>query len=129
MTTELQFLTLAALWNLVVWVPYILNMISVRGLKDAVGYPESPPPMAPWAQRLKAAHYNGVENLVVFATGIVVAHLVGANSDATAVCAVVYFCARVLHTIVYAAAVPWLRTLTFAVAWLATLCIFFQILT
>ncbi len=128
MTVELQYLTLAALWNAIVWIPYILNMISVRGLANAVGYPENPEPMAPWAQRLKAAHYNGVENLVLFATVILVAHATGANNKATAVCALVYLLARIVHTIVYALAVPWLRTLSFAVSWLALLCIFAQIL-
>ena len=128
MTVELKYLTLAALWNAVIWMPYILNLIAVRGIKDAVGYPADPAPMAGWAQRLKAAHNNSVENLVLFATIIVVAHLVDANNNATAVCAMVYFFARIVHTIVYAAAVPWLRTLSFAVSWLALLCIFAQIL-
>ena len=128
MTPELKYLALAAAWNAVIWIPYILNMIAVRGLKDAVGYPENPLPMANWAQRLKAAHYNSVENLVVFASAILVAHLAGANNKATAVCAMVYFYARILHTVVYAAAVPWLRTLTFAVSWLALLCILAQVL-
>lgn len=128
MSVELKYLTLAALWNAVIWVPYILNMIAVRGLKDAVSYPENPPPMAAWAQRLKAAHYNSVENLVVFATVILVAQFAGMNNKATAVCAMTYFFARVVHTIVYALAVPWLRTLSFAVAWMSLLCIFAQIL-
>lgn len=128
MTPELKYLALAATWNAIIWIPYILNMISVRGLQDAVGYPENPPPMAAWAQRLKAAHYNSVENLVVFASAILVAHLAGANNRATAVCAMVYFYARIVHTVVYALAVPWLRTLSFAVAWLALLCILAQVL-
>ena len=128
MTTELTYLTLAAAWNAVMWIPYILNLISVRGLKDAVGYPDNPPPMAAWAERLKAAHYNSVENLVLFATVVLVAHVSGANNRATAVCAAVYFWSRIVHSVVYALAVPWLRTLSFAVAWLALLCIFAQIL-
>ncbi|NNF17757.1 MAG: MAPEG family protein [Gammaproteobacteria bacterium] len=128
MTTELKYLTLAAAWNAVIWIPYILNLVSVRGLKDAVSYPVDPPAMADWAQRLKAAHYNSVENLVLFATVILVAHLAGASNKATAVCAMTYFYARIVHTVVYTLAVPWLRTLSFAVAWLALLCIFAQIL-
>ena len=55
----------------------LLNLIIVRGPKDAVGYPEHPQPIAPWADRLKAAHYNAVENLVVFAALILVAHAGG----------------------------------------------------
>ncbi|MDH3645458.1 MAG: MAPEG family protein [Gammaproteobacteria bacterium] len=128
MTVELKYLTLAAAWNAIIWIPYILNVISVRGVKDAVGYPANPKPMAEWAQRLKSAHYNSVENLVLFATVVLVAHVAGVTNEATAVCAMTYFWARIVHTVVYAFAVPWLRTLSFAVAWLALLCFFAQIL-
>lgn len=31
--------------------PYILDRVAVRGLADAVGYPENPRPQSPWAQR------------------------------------------------------------------------------
>lgn len=128
MTTELKYLALAAAWNAVIWIPYILNMISVRGLKEAVGYPDNPAPMAAWAERLKAAHYNAVENLVLFAAVILVADAAGIVNDATAASAVVFFWARVVHTISYTFAVPWVRTLSFAVGWAAVLCILSQIL-
>lgn len=128
MTTELKYLALAAAWNAVIWIPYILNMISVRGLKEAVGYPDNPAPMAAWAERLKAAHYNAVENLVLFAAVILVADAAGIANDATAASAVVFFWARVVHTISYTFAVPWVRTLSFAVGWAAVLCILSQIL-
>ncbi len=51
MTIELTYLTLLTLIIALMWIPYILNMIIVRGLVDAVGYPESPKPLAPWATR------------------------------------------------------------------------------
>jgi uncharacterized MAPEG superfamily protein len=129
MNTELKYLALAAAWNAVIWIPYILNTISVRGLKAAVGYPENPAPIAPWAQRLKAAHYNAVENLVLFATVILVANAAGATNDATSASAVTFFWARVVHTLTYTFAVPWIRTLAFAVGWAAVLCILAQILS
>lgn len=128
MNTELTYLALAAAWNAVIWVPYILNLIAVRGLRQAVGYPENPQPIAPWAQRLKAAHYNAVENLVLFATVVIVAQAAGATNDATAASAVTFFWARVVHTLSYTFAVPWVRTLAFAVGWAAVLCILAQIL-
>ena len=128
MTVELKYLALAAAWNAVIWIPYILNMIAVRGLADAVGYPDDPPPMAGWAQRLKAAHYNAVENLVLFASVILVAHAADLANEATAASAATYFWARVVHTLSYTFAVPWVRTLAFAVGWAAILCILAQIL-
>ena len=93
----------------------------MRGLTTAVAYPENPAPLAPWAQRMKAAHYNAVENLVVFAALVIVAHIVGVSDGVTATAAMVYFWARVAHVLVYTFAIPWLRTLTFAVGYVAML--------
>lgn len=121
MSTELTYLVLAATLTALTWIPYILNSISVRGITDAVGYPENPAPLAPWAQRMKAAHYNSVENLVVFAALVIVAHLAGVSDAATASAAMVYFWARVAHLVVYTLGIPWLRTLTFATGYVAML--------
>ena len=128
MTIELTYLVYVAVFTVLMWVPYILNLIAVRGLSDAVGYPADPKPIAPWAQRLKAAHYNAVENLVVFAPLILVAHVAGANGAATATCAMVYFWARIVHALAYTFAIPWVRTLAFATGVGAMLCIAAQLL-
>src|SRR5512136_1383332 len=97
MTTELRYLALVALLTAVTWIPYILNEIMVRGVMDAVGYPENPKPLAPWARRMKAAHYNSVENLAVFAALVLTAHAAGISNAAIAGSATVYFWARVVH--------------------------------
>ena len=115
MTVELKYLALVAAFTAVMWIPYILNVIMVRGVMDAVGYPENPKPLAPWARRMKAAHYNAVENLVVFAALVLIAHVAGAKSEATALAAVIYFWARVVHFLAYTFAVSWVRTLAFSV--------------
>ena len=128
MTTELFCLTTITVLTAVMWVPYTLNMIGVRGLADAVGYPADPQPLAPWATRMKAAHYNAVENLVVFAVLVLVAHALGVSDNATQTSAVVYFWARVAHFLAYTFAVPWVRTLGFVIGSLSQLCIAWQIL-
>jgi uncharacterized MAPEG superfamily protein len=128
MTTELLYLTLVSAFTALLWLPYILNAVMVRGLTAAVGYPENPPPLSPWAQRMKAAHYNAVENLVVFAALVLVAQSAGANNEVTATACMVYFWARVAHFLVYAAGVPWVRTLTFFVGFLCQVAIAWQIL-
>ena len=115
MNTELRYLALVSALTGLLWVPYILNEIMVRGLLDAVGYPENPRPLARWAQRLKAAHYNAVENLVVFAALVLVAGVAGIHDPAIATAAAVYFWARVVHAAAYTLAVPWVRTLSFVV--------------
>ena len=129
MSTELTYLSYTILLTALLWVPYILNAMSIRGLADTVGYPTQPAPLAPWAQRLKAAHYNAVENLVLFAPAVLVVEVMGINGPATAASSVVYFLARLVHALVYAFAVPYLRTLAFAVGWASVICILWQILS
>jgi len=127
MTTELYYLALVTTFTAVMWIPYILNMITVRGILDAVGYPVDPKPMALWAVRMKAAHANAVENLVVFAPLVLVAHVTGANNGCTAAAAAVYFWTRLVHFLAYTFRVPWVRTLSFAVGWAAQIAFAWQI--
>jgi len=128
MTTELKYLALVTLLTGLTWLPYILNTVMVRGLVDAVGYPENPKPLAPWARRMKAAHYNAVENLVVFATLVLIAHAAGISNAAIAGSATVYFWARVVHLGAYTFGIPWVRTLAFAVGVGCQLCVAWHIL-
>ena len=128
MKTELFYLTLAAVLTGLLWIPYVLDRLAVRGLLDAVGYPENPKPQSPWAQRLMKAHDNAVENLVVFATLVLVAHAIGLSNGVIAGAAVVYFWARLVHALSYALGVPWVRTLAFTVAFFAQAAIAWQIL-
>ena len=97
MTPELHYLALAATFTALLWIPYILNLISRNKLSDAVGYPAAPLPMSPWAERLKKAHYNAIENLAPFAAIVLVAHAAGVNNAATAAAAAAFFWARVVH--------------------------------
>jgi uncharacterized MAPEG superfamily protein len=128
MTVELTYLAMVAAFTAVLWIPYVLNTIAVRGLLDAVGYPEDPKPLAPWAAKMKAAHYNAVENLAVFATLVLVAHAAGVGNVATATACVVYFWARVVHYFAYGFAIPWVRTLAFFVGFVCQAVLAWQIL-
>jgi uncharacterized MAPEG superfamily protein len=110
------------------WVPYILDRVKVWGLADAVGYPVDLKPQTPWAQRLKRAHANAVENLVLFAPLVLLAQHMNITGGAIATAAMVYFWARVVHAIAYTAAWPWVRTLAFTAAWLACAVIAWQVL-
>jgi len=125
MTSELTSLIWVAAMTAVMWVPYILNTIMVRGLVDAVGYPENPAPLAAWAARLKKAHYNAIENLVIFAAVVLVLNAAQVSNETTVLACTAYFWARLAHMVVYALGIPWLRTLSFAASWV---CIFALIL-
>jgi uncharacterized MAPEG superfamily protein len=128
MKPELAYLVWATVLTGVLWIPYILDRIMVRGMADAVGYPDNPKPQSPWAQRLMKAHSNAVENLVLFAALILTAQALGLSSPAIGTAAAVYFWARLVHALSYTFAVPWVRTLSFAVAWFALAAIAVQIL-
>ncbi|MDH3304774.1 MAG: MAPEG family protein [Gammaproteobacteria bacterium] len=128
MTSELTSLTWVVVLNAVMWVPYIINTIMVRGLIDAVGYPDEPKPLSAWAARMKAAHYNAVENLVIFAALVLIANAAGVSNETTVLACQVYFWARVVHLLSYTLAIPWVRTLSFAVGWLCQVVIILQLL-
>lgn len=128
MKTELLYLTFVTAFTGLMWVPYILDRVAVRGLIDAVGYPENPKPQSIWAQRLMKAHANAVENLVIFATLVLVAHAVGVTNATLAMACVVYFWARVVHALAYTFSVPWVRTLAFTVGFLSQAAIAWQLL-
>ena len=128
MTPELKYLAMISVFTSLMWMPYILNVIGRNKLSDAVGYPESPLAMAPWAERLKKAHYNAVENLVVFAALVLIANALDISNNATVSAAAAYFWARLVHAGAYTLGLPWVRTLAFAVAWGGIICIAWQIL-
>jgi len=128
MTTELLYLVLVTTLTAVMWIPYILNTILVRGIADAVGYPENPKPIAPWAVKMKAAHANAVENLVVFAALALSAHALNISNDATATACMIYFWARFVHWLAYTLAVPWVRTITFVIGFGCQITLAWQIL-
>ena len=128
MKSELLYLTLVTVLTGVLWVPYILDRLMVRGLLDAVGYPSNPKPQSPWAQRLLKAHANAVENLVVFAPLILVANAVGMTGPAIATSAAIFFWARLVHALAFAFAIPWVRTLAFTAGFLAEVSIAWQLL-
>ncbi len=128
MTSELMSLTWVVALSAVMWMPYILNTIAVRGLMNAVGYPENPAPLAAWAQRMKAAHYNAVENLVVFAALVLIANAAGISNATTVLACEIYFWARLVHLLAYTFAVPFLRTLAFAGGWICQIMLLLQLL-
>jgi len=128
MKTELMYLVLVTTLTAVIWIPYILDRIAVWGLTDAVGYPENPKPQSAWARRMMAAHGNAVENLVVFGALVLAAHAAGVSNNATVLACTVYFWARVVHLLAYTFAVPWVRTLAFAVGFGSQVTLAWQLL-
>jgi len=128
-TTELYWLTLTALMTALLWMPYVLNRVSMSGLGGALagGAPDSNS-LSVWAQRAIRAHGNAVENFAIFAPIVLTAHVLGISTATTKTAVVVYFFARLLHFLVYSAGIPAARTLTFTAGWLAQIAIIASIL-
>lgn len=119
---ELLALTLIAAATALMWLPYMLSRIAVRGLWGALANPPASPPVeSAWADRARRAHANAVENLVVFAPLAIVVVLTGTTSPTTALASQVYVAARLVHYLVYLLGVPVLRTLAFFAGWGSTL--------
>jgi uncharacterized MAPEG superfamily protein len=113
MNTELASLAQVSTFTALLWMPYVLNRMVVRGIPATVGYPTDPEPLARWAQRLRSAHANAVENLAVFAALVLVANAAGISTALTAAAGPLYLWSRVAHAVTYTFRVPWLRTLAF----------------
>lgn len=128
MTSELMSLVWVSALTAILWIPYTLNTIAVRGLMDAVGYTADPKPLAGWAEKLKCAHYNAVENLAVFAAVVLIANAAGVSNETTVLAANVYLWARVVHVLAYTFAIPWVRTLAFVAGFACQVAIVLQLI-
>jgi uncharacterized MAPEG superfamily protein len=129
MKAEMNSLVLVSTFTALLWVPYLLNRIAVRGITGTVGYPVNPAPLAPWAERLRAAHANAVENLAVFAALVLAAQALNISTPVTVLAGSVYLWSRVAHAVVYMLGLPWLRTLAFTGGFIAQMLVAWQLLS
>ena len=128
MTKELLWLTLTIILTGLMWVPYILDRVMVRGLMGAMANPSrKDKSQSEWAQRLYFAHTNAVENLIIFAPLVLILDAQGYSSQNTIIACAVYFWARLAHAVVYTMGVPILRTLAFTVGFLAQVALVFAV--
>ena len=77
---------------------------------------------------MKGAHSNAVENLVIFAALVLVAHIAGVNNETTALACAIYFWTRVVHFAIYTFRIPWIRTFAFVVGFGCQIVLAWQIL-
>jgi uncharacterized MAPEG superfamily protein len=120
MTRELFWLTLTVILTGIMWVPYILNRILVRGVGGAMANPSrNDKPQAEWANRMMFAHDNAVENLIIFAPLVIILNLADVSTPATVMACMVYFWSRIAHLVVYTLGLPVLRTVAFVIGFVA----------
>ena len=116
--TALEWLAAAALMTALFWVPYVLERMVALGVLGAIKPvdPEDELKQALWARRAKRAHYNGVENLAIFATLVLVAFAMGKGDEhGILVASQVYFWARLIHFPAGAFGLTGVRTMAFLV--------------
>ena len=114
MTPEIFWLTLTIIFTSLMWLPYILCvLIENKVIPPIMEGSGAPAPQQAWAQRLKKAHSNAIENLVIFAPLVLSLVFVGISNETTALLCMTYFWARVGHAVIYMLGIPVLRTVTF----------------
>jgi uncharacterized MAPEG superfamily protein len=132
MTSELFWLVLTAVLAASLWMPYIvgINTTNFEGKEDIFVRLPDHSKMEPWVQRSYRAHLNLLEQLLPFATLVIIAHLLKVSTPITAWCAFLFFWLRVAHAIGMIsglARLP-LRPLLYVAGWLMTIAIAWQIL-
>ena len=115
MTTELCML----LWSVVLGLLQILLTatcsLGQRGLDWAASArDEVKPPLSGVGGRLDRDRANFLETFPLFATAVLAAHVLQQHDQLTVLGAQLYFWARLLYVPVYAAGIPYLRTLIWA---------------
>ena len=120
LSKELFWLTMTCVLTGLIWLPYTLDRLKVRGFWATMDNP-SPrdKPQSPWAQRLYFAHTNAVDNLAVFAPLVLILNSIDYSSRATVIACATYFWARLAHAIVYALGLPVFRTIVWTIGFIA----------
>jgi len=129
MATELTMLA----WAMLLGFVYIFAASTVvtreHGMKwNASARDDSSKPLSPLAGRLQRAQSNFFETFPFFAAAAIAVVLAGRGSDTTALAAQVYFWARVVYLPLYAAGVPYVRSLVWLVSIVAILAMVFALL-
>ncbi|MBV8191580.1 MAG: MAPEG family protein [Alphaproteobacteria bacterium] len=101
---------------------FVQVLIAATGANTRLGLPalagnrEGLAEIKGWAGRARRAHLNMIENLVLFASLVLIAAVAGKANATTAMGAMIFFWARVAYAIIYLIGIPWLRTLAWAVS-------------
>ena len=101
---------------------FVQVLIAATGTNTQVSLPklagnrEHMPEIVGWPGRARRAHLNMLENMVVFATLVLIAAVAGKANATTAMGAMIFFWARLAYAVIYLIGIPWLRTLAWAVS-------------
>lgn len=116
MSPELKYLLFSVLLCFAQVVVQASSAVLQIGLAPLAGNREGVGAAAGFAGRAKRAHLNMVENLVLFASLVLIAVVAQKTTPLTAMGAMVFFWGRVAHALLYWLGVPWVRALAWAIS-------------
>jgi uncharacterized MAPEG superfamily protein len=128
MAVEMELLVWATALTLVQAVIAVLGAMLQVGLPALAGNRKDLRPIEGWAARARRAHQNMLENLVLFATLVLVAQIAGRFNATTALGAQLFLWARVAYVPVYLIGIPWVRTGLWGVSVAGLVLIFLQLI-
>jgi uncharacterized MAPEG superfamily protein len=116
MTIELTMLVWSVVLGLVQIAIATSFSVGQRGLGWTAGARDATPPLTGVSARLDRARANFLETFPFFVAAVLVAQLLQRHDATTMLGAQLYFWARLVYVPLYAAGIPYLRTLTWAVS-------------
>ncbi len=128
MSAELRYLAYTALLTAALWIPYIVCQVQTNGFLTPENYADpTARPVPLWGMRANRAHVNAVEAFAPFAALVLIAHVAGKENGMTAFWTISFFWLRLIHAVVYLAAIPFVRTLVFVLGFVAVCGLFWEV--
>jgi uncharacterized MAPEG superfamily protein len=130
MTTELTLLA----WTLVLALVQIMLTANLRTAETGIQYNasardgEAPPPR-PVTARLQRAQANLFETLPLFIGAVLIAHVSGSEGDLTLWGCWMYLIGRIVYIPLYAAGIPYVRSLVWLVSLAGLIMVLAAVLT
>jgi uncharacterized MAPEG superfamily protein len=128
MKPELMLLVWAVALTVVQMLIAATGSFMKLGLPMLAGNREGMPAMTGWAGRAERAHSNMLENLVLFATLVLLVAVTNKSNPMTLLGAQLFFWARLAYAVVYLIGIPWLRTGVWLVSIAGLVLIFLQLI-
>src|SRR5579872_2439374 len=129
MSTDLKYLALTALLTASLWIPYVVAQVRTNGpLRPENFVDPTQRPLPAWGKRADRAYLNAIENFAPFAALVILIHLTGKANAVTAFLAASFFWLRVVHAVVFWAAIPYIRTIVFTLGWVAVVGLFYELM-
>jgi uncharacterized MAPEG superfamily protein len=112
MSPDLKYLLFSVILTFVQMLVAVSLANFTLGLPTLAGNREGLGELPGAGGRAKRAHLNMLENLVLFASLVLIAAVAGKANATTAMGAMIFFWARLAYAIIYLVGLPWLRTLS-----------------